>query len=152
MNIRKLSMIDEVTDESLENDSFCSVIKNGIKLRYDYVSSLRVPTCYYILLYIFVCFFGNIITGIFLCKHHLASYETENDLGALTIKLQDNNNISLKNLDINTTLQDVVADSIKNAEKDDVADSTKNTEKEDVLKYLSYFNESKAEVSQNLII
>ena len=50
--------------------TLCTTIHNTVRKCCVYLVDMKVVRCLCILLYIFVCLFGNIITGIFLYKHY----------------------------------------------------------------------------------
>lgn len=76
---------------SLEEESRDYSLKENIKLTYERLMKSKVPTCLLILFYIFICLFGNVVTGIFLLKHHFDESEIESKTRNITIGLYENN-------------------------------------------------------------
>ena len=84
-----------------ENEMHFVAIKNLCKKRYDQIMKSKIPVCICILLYLFICLFGNIVTGIFLYKHEIMYKKNENMKHILTTRLNGissiKNNMSSKN-------------------------------------------------------
>ena len=123
------------SNSSVENQSaLFSVVQNFLKVFNENVMRSKIPTIGCIAIWIFVCLFGNIITGIFLCKHYLNSHsmETTKDIG-INIPLQ--NNDSQEVFDYKFTLGDL----------NDTGESNLN-------QYLMYLNKSNGEVSKASLI
>ena len=78
-----------------ENEMHFVAIKNLCKKRYDQIMKSKIPVCICILLYLFICLFGNIVTGIFLYKHEIMYKKNETMKHILTTRL--NGISSIKN-------------------------------------------------------
>ena len=73
---------------SVEEDKMHSVaIKELCKKRYDQIMKSKIPVCLCILLYLFICLFGNIVTGAFLYKHEILYKKNETMKDILTARL-----------------------------------------------------------------
>ena len=123
------------SNSSVENQSaLFSVVQNAFKIFYEIVMRSKIPTIGCIAIWIFVCLFGNIITGIFLCNHYLSSHSTEStkDIG---INIPFQNNDSQEVFDYKFTLGDL----------NDTGESNLN-------QYLMYLNKSNNEVSKASLI
>ena len=83
-----------------ENEMHFVAIKNLCKKRYDQIMKSKIPVCLCILLYLFICLFGNIVTGIFLYKHEIMYKKNETMKHILTTRLNGissiENNMSSK--------------------------------------------------------
>ena len=121
------------TNPVQENKSFCVSIKNVLRLRYNQVMRSKFPVCFCILLYLFICLFGNVVTGIFLYKHQFMPKKNETMKDILTTRLD-----SSDSLQVNKNNQTPTSDT---------EDPTKieNAELNDIIKYIQ-FNGSSIEV------
>ena len=85
-----------------ENKLHCVAIKNLCKKRYDQIMKTKIPVCLCILLYLFICLFGNIVTGAFLYKHEIMYKNNETMKDVLTSRLNGissiKNNMSSKSI------------------------------------------------------
>ena len=70
-----------------ENEMHYVAIKNLCKKRYDQIMKSKIPVCLCILLYLFICLFGNIVTGAFLYKHEIMYKKNETMKDILTARL-----------------------------------------------------------------
>ena len=70
-----------------ENRIHYVAIKNLCKKRYDQIMKSKIPVCLCILLYLFICLFGNIVTGVFLYKHEIMYKKNETMKDILTARL-----------------------------------------------------------------
>ena len=77
-NIKDTSPHKNTTSASCGQNSFCSVAKSFVAIKFQAFIRSKVPTYLCISLWIFICLLGNIVTGIILCKHHFISDEKEN--------------------------------------------------------------------------
>ena len=64
-------------------------LKDNIKLRYECLMKSKAPIYLFILFYMFICIFGNVVTGIFILKHHFTENEIESNATIIN-KQQDN--------------------------------------------------------------
>ena len=83
-----------------ENVAFCVSLKNILKLRYKQLMRSKIPFCLCILLYLFICLFGNVVTGIFLYKHAIMNKQNETMKDILTTRLDssDSSQVNVSNI------------------------------------------------------
>ena len=117
-----------------ENVAFCVSLKNIIKQRYKQLMRSKIPLCLCILLYLFICLFGNVVTGIFLYKHAIMNKENETMKDILTTRLDNSDSSQANASNITTSLKQ---DDLEDIE---IADFT------EIMKRLQ-LNKSIAEVS-----
>ena len=91
-------------------------IKDNLKLRYECLMKSKAPTYLGILFYIFICIFGNVVTGIFILKHH--STENEMDSNA-TIINEVPDNSSCNGL-CNISMDSVLISNLTSGKEDDL--------------------------------
>ena len=88
-----------------ENIAFCVSLKNIIKLRYRQLMRSKIPLCLCILLYLFICLFGNVVTGIFLYKHAIMNKQNETMKDILTTRLDSSDSSRANESSITTSFK-----------------------------------------------
>ena len=120
-----------------EKKTFCVAIKNILQLGYNQIMQSKFPVCFCMLLYFFICLFGNVVTGIFLYKHEFMTKQNETIKDILTTRLD-----SSDSLQANKNNQTLISDT---------EDHTKieNFDLNEIIKHIE-FNHSSVEVSRKI--
>ena len=99
------SMDETQTRQAQENVAFCVSLKNIINLRYKQLMRSKIPFCFCILLYLFICLFGNVVTGIFLYKHAIMNKQNETMKDILTTRLDSSDSSRANASNITTSFK-----------------------------------------------
>ena len=97
---------DVEENKALQEQPHHYSLKNKIKLSYEYLKKSKAPTCFCILFYIFICIFGNVVTGIFILKHHVTEHEIQSEAKNINEKLPNSSCKGFCNISIDNSLFD----------------------------------------------